>query len=232
MSEVLKEPDLQAAEGEVKSDEVVVPQVAADEQGESEQWYTGTVESAIANALLVRTRDSQRDIWIVVNGLTDLPLKQNPHKKYDPNVPDTIRDVPRTLDDNGEKRTVEFAIQKKYLGVLDSAQSENARRVFAALERGQDPSDVELAIPVVHAAKYANHRSQFFQKATLEQAGFTQADMIAHGFNGDGEMSTLDLDSDELPHVLRVNPSDAPVSGVRSNDNQKDQKLGTAISAE
>lgn len=218
MSEVLKEPDLQALEAATKPEQV-----------ETERWYTGTVESAISNALLVRTRDTQKDIWIVVNASTDLPLKSNPLKKYDPTAPDTVRDMPRTLDDKGGKRIVEFAIKPKYFGAFDSVQGENARRIYAALDKGQDPGEVELAVPVVHAAKFANHRSQFFQKATPEEAGFTHEDMLGSNV---GEVGPISLSSTDLPHVLRVNPSEAPVSGVRSSGDQEPDQQGEALSAE
>lgn len=220
MSEVLKEPDLQALEAATKPEQV-----------ETERWYTGTVESAISNALLVRTRDTQKDIWIVVNASTDLPLQSNPLKKYDPSAPDTVRDMPRTLDDKGGKRIVEFAIKPEYFGAFDSVQGENARRIYAALDKGQDPGEVELAVPVVHAAKFANHRSQFFQKATAEQAGFTQEDMQVDGSNV-GEVGPISLSSTDLPHVLRVNPSEAPVSGVRSSDDHEGGQQGEVLSAE
>ncbi|MCC7196609.1 hypothetical protein IT413_00255 [Candidatus Peregrinibacteria bacterium] len=135
------------------------PEVAI-RQTEGEKWFSGTVESAISNALLVRLHDTQKDIWIVVNGLTELPTKPNPLKKINPAEVPTVRVMPRTLDEDGQKKTVEFAVSDRYLSVIAAAEKETIHRFYAALEKGQDPAMIEPAVPVVHAAKYANNRAE------------------------------------------------------------------------
>jgi len=184
------------------------------EVSEAERWFTGTVENGISNALLVRMIDTQKEIWIVVNAATELPTKA-----ANPGTKETVRDMPLTMDDQGEKKTVEFAIKEKYFGALDAAAREYALKIYDALEKGHDVEQVQPVVPVVHAAKFANHRSQFFPKATAEQAGLTN---LCDDLPVSGATSLIiENDPNDIPHVLREGAFDAPTSGVRLHKNQE-----------
>lgn len=157
-----REPvDLAAFRAEVKAGSEADQQgEVAIRQTEGEKWFAGTVESVISNALLVRLHDTQKDIWVVVDSLTELPTKPNPLRKINPAEALTVRVMPRTVDDSGQKKNVEFTVSDKYLGLIAAAEKEAVQGFYAALEKGQDPAMIAPSVPVVHAAKYANNRAE------------------------------------------------------------------------
>lgn len=122
---------------------------------EQERWFSGTVESAISNTLLVRLTDTQRQVWIVVNELTQLPVKLDAVSgKMKPTRP-------RSIDDRGQKVIVEFAVKKENLKALDFGGDLNDTQVHGGQGNGQESSHVQSSVPFVHAVKYANSRSDF-----------------------------------------------------------------------
>jgi hypothetical protein len=122
---------------------------------EQEQWFVGTVESAISNTLLVRLSDTKKQVWIVVNELTEFPVKLDAASgKMKPTRP-------RSIDEQGEKVVVEFAVKNENLKAMNFGENSHGPQAQAEQGNGQESSHVQSSVPFVHAAKYANNRSEF-----------------------------------------------------------------------
>jgi|GEM_PF-5286457 len=114
---------------------------------ETELWLAGTVESAISKELLILLHGTGQKVRIVVNSGTQFPIKKSPISGVEAPT------RPSSIDSEGNKRLVEFAVTGKYAETL-SQQIKNG-------ENG--------VIPFVHAAKFAQHRTDFLPRATVEE---------------------------------------------------------------